>query len=355
MGATERSLARDLIAWAEDHPRPMPWKRTKDPYKIWLSEIILQQTQVAQGIPYYKEFIRKFPTVRHLAKASEDEVLRAWQGLGYNSRARNLHHAARTIVTEYSGVFPTNYDEILALKGVGEYTAAAVASFAFGHPTPVLDSNVIRVVSRVFGIAGLATDKSVRQTMYRQLESMLVGQDPAVFNQSMMNFGATHCTARKPACNLCPVSDLCIARRDGIVNLLPIKAARPTRKIRFFHYFMICDQDGVVICKRAADDIWPGMYDFPGVESGSWRKPGHSGGLLKSYGLDPDTRVLEEMRFTQKLTHQEICCRFYRIQVKRIARRKVPVSSRFELFENLEKFAFPKVIRTFLNTQSICL
>jgi A/G-specific adenine glycosylase len=181
MGATERSLARDLIAWAEDHPRPMPWKRTKDPYKIWLSEIILQQTQVAQGIPYYKEFIRKFPTVRHLAKASEDEVLRAWQGLGYNSRARNLHHAARTIVTEYSGVFPTNYDEILALKGVGEYTAAAVASFAFGHPTPVLDSNVIRVVSRVFGIAGLATDKSVRQTMYRQLESMLVGQDPAVF------------------------------------------------------------------------------------------------------------------------------------------------------------------------------
>jgi A/G-specific adenine glycosylase len=355
MGATIHSISGDIVEWVSDHPRPMPWKRTKDPYKIWLSEIILQQTQVAQGIPYYKKFITKYPTLKALSSASEDEVLRAWQGLGYNSRARNMHFAARKIVSDNGGVFPRTYEGILAMKGVGEYTAAAVASFAFGHRTPVLDSNVIRVVSRLFGIAGLATDKATRQRMYEPLHRMISKQDPALFNQAIMNFGAECCTARNPGCNFCPVSDRCIALRDDLVNVLPIKPARPARRTRFLHYFMICDAKGMIIRKRALVDIWPGMYELPCLETGSWRKPPDTADLLRNCGLNPAIPVLNELRLSQKLTHQEICCRFYRIQVSRLARKRQPKGSRFELFENLEKFAFPKVIRTYLNQQSISI
>ncbi len=211
MDTSPRVIARRILKWSEEHPRWMPWKETKDPYKIWLSEIILQQTQVSQGIPYYERFTKHFPDVETLAAASEDEVLKEWQGLGYNSRARHLHYAAKIIVNEYRGRFPQTYAEIRALKGIGDYTAAAIASFAYGFPTPVLDSNVIRVVCRIFGIEDLVGSKDAQHQIYVLLREMMHGHDPALFNQAMMNFGAMQCVARVPACNACLLSSRCAA------------------------------------------------------------------------------------------------------------------------------------------------
>jgi len=349
MGASLSSIAAEIIAWGDRHPRELPWKETGDPYKIWISEIILQQTQVAQGIPYYQRFIRKLPTVHHLAAASEDEVLRLWQGLGYNSRARNLHYAAQTIMRRHDGHFPTSYEDILALKGIGPYTAAAISSFAFGLRKPVLDSNVIRVLSRVFGISDVSTDPIVRRHMYDILDEMIAAHDPAMFNQSMMNFGAMVCSAKKPECAGCPVSNQCIAFNQGLVELLPVRPARGKRRTRFLHYLFVHDKHGAILQRRQSSDIWANMFEFPVIEARSWRKPRSLRDFLKQVALNDSVVILDDMRLSQTLTHQVICCRFYRIPVKRIASQKLAEGLRFELFENLEKFAFPKVIRSYLD------
>ncbi|HET9908867.1 MAG TPA: A/G-specific adenine glycosylase, partial [Anaerolineales bacterium] len=254
MDISVRRLAQVIINWSEEHPRSMPWKQTADPYKIWISEIILQQTQVAQGTAYYRAFLRRFPTVKHLARASEDEVLSAWQGLGYNSRARHLHTAARTIAQDLKGRFPKNYDQIRALKGVGEYTAAAIASFAFGLPTPVLDTNVIRVLCRVRGITDDPSKRGTRESLYAILNTMIRDIDPGQFNQAMMNFGAMQCKARNPDCENCVLAKSCVAFREGLVEVLPVRAKRVQRRLRFFHYFVIHDNHSVVIRKRTTKD-----------------------------------------------------------------------------------------------------
>lgn len=357
MDISSRGFARYIIEWSDEHPRPMPWTETSDPYKIWLSEIILQQTQVSQGLPFYLAFVRHFPTVRHLAKASEDEVLRLWQGLGYNSRARNMRAAARTIVNEFNSVFPDTYEKIRTLKGVGDYTAAAIASFAFGASTPVLDSNVIRILCRVRGISGDPAKRETRVEFYALLEKMIRGNDPALFNQAMMNFGAMQCTPRKPDCATCVLSKYCVAFRDGLVEELPLRKRKVQKKARYFHYFMIRDSKGLILHQRTAKDIWQQMYDFPILEMKSPRMPSRRvlEQLLQKFHVPSSARIVRKQSFSQSLTHQEIHCIFSLVQVQKMRKKGLPKNCRFELFENLKTFALPKVIRTFLSDNSLLL
>lgn len=335
----------------------MPWNNTSDPYKIWISEIILQQTQVAQGLPYYQAFVRRFPNVKKLAKASEDEVLRLWQGLGYNSRARNMHATARVIVKDFDGVFPSNYAQIRALKGIGEYTAAAIASFAFQHPTPVLDSNVIRVLCRIEGISEDPAKRATRTRLYALLDKMIKEADPGQFNQAMMNFGALQCKARRPDCSSCVLSRHCVAFRSGLVEELPMRMKKMKRKVRFFHYFMIRNKSGLVIHQRTFKDIWQQMYDFPMLETSSSRMPSRvmREQFISQFGIRSPLIMHRLRSISQTLTHQEINCVFYDIETSRISKQKLPADYRFEDLRNLNNFAFPKVIRACLSDYSLHL
>ena len=259
-------FTHSLEKWYDVHGRQLPWRQTCDPYCIWLSEVILQQTQVAQGMAYYNRFISRFPDAQSLAAASEDEVMLLWQGLGYYSRARNLHAAARQIAQ--AGTFPRDYASIRLLKGVGDYTAAAIASIAFGLPYAVLDGNVYRVLSRYFGIQ-TPIDTSAGQKEFRLLaDEMLDCHRPALYNQAIMDFGAMQCTPRLPHCQDCPLSDSCQALAAGLVDSLPRKSRRQKVIDRYFTYLYISSSDGrLLIQRRGAGDIWQGLYQLPLIET----------------------------------------------------------------------------------------
>ena len=264
------SLSQKLDTWYNDFGRTLPWRGIEDPYRIWLSEIILQQTRIEQGRDYYHRFVSSFPTVADLAAASEEQVLRLWQGLGYYSRARNLHAAAQYIMNECGGVFPSSYEGILKLKGVGRYTAAAIASFAFRLPYPVIDGNVYRFISRLYGIATpIATDAA-----YTEFEQLLLKQidkkRPDRFNAALMDFGSLQCKPQ-PDCTTCPFADECDALRTGRVELLPVKASKAKPTDRWFYYFDLrWREDGVeytLVEQREGKDIWKGLYQFPLMET----------------------------------------------------------------------------------------
>ena len=264
------AFSQKLDSWYTEFGRSLPWRGIDDPYRIWLSEIILQQTRIEQGRDYYLRFIDTFPTVADLAAASEEQVLRLWQGLGYYSRARNLHAAARYIVDQCDGRFPDTYDGILALKGVGRYTAAAIASFAFRLPHPVIDGNVYRFISRLYGISTpVATDAA-----YREFETLLLKQidrlHPDRFNAALMDFGALQCTPR-PDCTLCPLASDCVALATGRVALLPVKPPKAKPKDRWFHYLRLVWHQGghtlTVMHPRQGSDIWRGLYQYPLLET----------------------------------------------------------------------------------------
>lgn len=245
--------------WYAEHGRDLPWRQTSDPYRIWISEIILQQTRVVQGFDYYQRFIERFPTVEALALADADSVMQAWEGLGYYSRARNLHAAAKQIVE--LGAFPRDYQGIRNLKGVGDYTAAAIASFAFELPHAVVDGNVYRVLSRFFGI-DTPIDTTAAKREFAQLATELLDRaTPALYNQAIMDFGATQCVPRSPQCNVCPLAEACVARAEGRVEQLPVKAKKTAVKERFFAYIIILDESNVYIHRRGEGDIWTGLYE----------------------------------------------------------------------------------------------
>lgn len=259
---------KKLIVWHKTIDRPMPWKETKDPYKIWLSEVILQQTRVDQGWDYYLKFIDRFPTIQDLAKASEDEVLKLWQGLGYYSRARNLHYSAKYVVSDFNGVFPDKYEDILSLKGVGKYTAAAISSFAYELPFAVVDGNVIRVLARYFGISDPVDSSSVLSQISSLAQELLLIDDPSLYNQAIIDFGALHCTPKKAKCDSCPLNSRCISFQEGLVDQIPFKQKKIKKRNRYFNYFIIRDEKNkIVIIKRTDSDIWSGLYEFPLVES----------------------------------------------------------------------------------------
>lgn len=264
------TLSQKLDTWFEDFGRTLPWRGIDDPYRIWLSEIILQQTRIEQGRDYYRRFVEAFPTVADLAAASEEQVLKLWQGLGYYSRAHNLHAAAIYIVKEYKGVFPTTYEDILKLKGVGRYTAAAIASFAFRLPHPVIDGNVYRFISRLYGIVTpIATDAA-----YKEFEALLLKRmdrrRPDRFNAAMMDFGSLQCKPQ-PDCSVCPFADECVALRTGRVDVLPVKAPKAKPKDRWFYYIDLrWNENGAeytLMEPREGKDIWRGLYQFPLMET----------------------------------------------------------------------------------------
>jgi A/G-specific adenine glycosylase len=262
----KRYFSKKLAEWYQNHKRDLPWRQTTDPYKIWLSEIILQQTRVSQGLPYYERFLEKFSVVERLAQAPEQEVLRLWQGLGYYTRARNLHKCARTIIRQYGGRFPENFKSLLALPGVGEYTAAAIASIAFKEAVAVVDGNVFRVLSRIFGV-----DKAINtpegKKFFSTLANELVDELHAdVHNQAIMEFGALHCTPKNPKCEDCPFQGSCVAFKQSLQHQLPVKIKPGKSKKRFFYYLVIRKGKSLLMKKREQKDIWQGLYDFPLIE-----------------------------------------------------------------------------------------
>lgn len=256
-----------LIQWYEAHKRDLPWRHTEDPYRIWLSEIILQQTRIEQGLSYYHRFVSTFPSVHDLAEAPLTEVLKCWQGLGYYSRARNLHETAGQIAFERNGEFPDTYEELLTLKGVGAYTAAAIASFAFKRAHAVVDGNVYRVLARIFlidtPIHGMAGRKQ-----FAELANTLIDPDsPHIYNQAIMDFGATQCTPGQPDCNRCPFSDCCLAWINKCVDLLPVRKTEAPKRVRFFNYF-VCRQGSTTwLRERVNNDVWKHLWEFPLVET----------------------------------------------------------------------------------------
>lgn len=260
-------VASRLLEWYGREGRDLPWRRTRDPYRIWISEVILQQTRVAQGMSYYHRFLELFPDVAALASAPEDLVLKCWQGLGYYSRARNLLAAARRIVETHGGVFPTAYADVRALPGVGDYTAAAICSIAYEEPCAALDGNVFRVLSRLYDLDTPIDTTSGRRTFAALADSLIDRQRPGLYNQAIMDFGALCCLPAQPRCTECPLRDRCLAFAARTVDVRPVKQGRTAVEPRYFNYLHVECGDELVLRRRGAGDIWQGLYEFPLIET----------------------------------------------------------------------------------------
>lgn len=304
-----------IIAWYHVNKRNLPWRNTKNPYKIWLSEIILQQTRVEQGKPYYEKFIKTFPTVFDLAKADESTVLKLWQGLGYYSRARNLHYSAKMIVNDFDGKFPNTFDTIIKLKGVGTYTAAAIASFSFGEIVPVVDGNVYRVLSRIYGIED-PIDTGKGQKYFFKLAQELISQDkPEDFNQAIMEFGALQCVPKNPACESCPFIDKCIAKSENKISVLPIKKGKTKVTDLYLNYFVFYGKGKLLVRLRGSKGIWANMYDFPCIESYENQELDQ---IIKENEWLKNAINQKEIKkiitYNHKLSHRNITATFYWIK-----------------------------------------
>jgi A/G-specific adenine glycosylase len=261
------NISAILIDWYQVNKRDLPWRDTSDPYRIWISEIILQQTRVNQGINYYNRFIEQFPTVKSLANANEDEVLKYWQGLGYYSRARNLHKAALNIMSKFKGIFPQKHSDVIQLSGIGDYTAAAICSFAFDQPYAVVDGNVYRVLSRLFGIETPIDIGGGKKEFAELAQNLLSKSEPALHNQALMEFGALQCVPVSPDCNNCPLKSDCQAFKLNRIANLPVKSKKTKVSNRYFNYLFIKYKDKTFLQKRTAKDIWQNLYEFPLIES----------------------------------------------------------------------------------------
>lgn len=352
---SDQELVRQLKGWYEINQRPLPWRFTDDPYRIWLSEIILQQTRVDQGLPYYKEFVESFPAVADLAAAPEQKVLRLWQGLGYYSRARNLHRCAKTIVEKFSGNFPSTYEELLTLPGVGPYTAAAIASFAFQQRVAVVDGNVFRVLSRIFGADIDIGTPGGRKFFFDKANQLIPADDPGTFNQAMMEFGALHCTPRKPLCDSCPFSTVCIAKREHRVHLLPVKEKRVKVRSRHFHYIVPVSGKNIGMKERDQRDIWNGLFDFPLIETTSRldiRK-------ISKHPALSSLRKAEVVKAGSKihlLTHQRLNIHFFVLQISKENQARLKrsfQSTRFYTPKQAGTLPKPIVVTRFLEEMNL--
>ncbi|MBL1409653.1 A/G-specific adenine glycosylase [Sphingobacterium faecale] len=343
------SFASKLIIWYQSEGRDLPWRKTRDPYIIWLSEIILQQTRVEQGLPYFYTFREHFPTVLDFAEASEDELLRLWQGLGYYSRARNMHKTAKIVAYELKGEFPVDYDSLLRLPGIGEYTAAAISSFSVGESKAVLDGNVFRVLSRVFGIS-TAINSTEGKKLFQSLAQDLISTiDPGTYNHAIMDFGATVCKPKAPLCESCVFRGECAAFEEGSVALLPVKIKSKKSRDRYFNYFLV-EEDGLVLmARRGGDDVWANMYEFPLLET---REDLDLETLMRTdeYRFFFGSTVVEPIGGITKhvLSHQNIYARFFRLPDAKSVLEKKDTWHYFFL-ENLDKLAKHKLIFSFID------
>ncbi|MBT8222018.1 MAG: A/G-specific adenine glycosylase [Eudoraea sp.] len=339
------SFSRKILNWYRDNKRSLPWRQTTDAYNIWLSEILLQQTRVAQGLPYYHKFIDHFPTVHDLANASEEDVLKLWQGLGYYSRARNLHATAKTIVNEFDGKFPGRYSDLVKLKGVGDYTASAIASISFNEPEPVVDGNVYRVLARYFGI-DLAVDSTKGAKYFKALARELMdGDHIRDYNQGLMEFGALQCKPRNPDCNSCPLGDSCVALQKGLIASLPVKGNKQKVITRYLNYLVFQDPKGQTLFKkRQGKGIWQNLYEFPFIETKSEIEANvvqdKVNGMLQGYHLGQPRRI-NDQKIVHKLSHQHLHVHFWRLAVDRPLESGIPTSS-------LGRYPAPVLIAEFI-------
>ncbi len=344
----EAWFTKQLTTWYKANKRELPWRNETNPYYIWLSEIILQQTQVAQGLNYYLKFVRNYPTVNHLANANEDEVLKDWQGLGYYSRARNLQASAKSIVEKHKGKFPNSYEAIKALKGIGDYTAAAIASFAYNLPYAVVDGNVYRVLSRVFGDETPIDSGTGKKQFQKLADELLDKKNPAIHNQAIMEFGSQYCKPINPNCKNCIFNKKCVAFNNNLVALLPVKEKKTKIKNRYLNYLIIVDKKGnVIIHKRSKNDIWLGLYEFFLIETETEFAEAN---LLKHIEIKKTCGTAFDIKYISKqykhiLSHQHLYAKFYCLKlsiVHKKSAKSVPISA-------LTNFAFPRLIDKFLN------
>ena len=345
-------FSKKLIEWYDGNHRDLPWRNTQDAYKIWLSEIILQQTRVAQGLPYYKKFIRHYPNINSLAEAKEQAVLRLWQGLGYYTRARNLVKCAREVVKNYAGKFPGTFQELKKLPGIGDYTAAAIASFAFEEPVPVVDGNVYRVLSRIFGIDKDIASLDGKKFFFALANNLIPAYQPGIYNQSVMEFGARHCLPQNPNCDDCIFKKNCIAFQQEKIDLLPVKIKRQKKAKRYFNYFLIRIGDKILMCERKGKDIWKGLFDFPLLETRHKKVAGEI--IRNEFPLEPCSYISNDYKHI--LTHQLIHVRF--MEFNWPAGKKPPsaplfAKARLLSLKQIEKAPKPILIARYLEERGI--
>ncbi len=343
------TFSKTLINWYIDNKRDLPWRETKNPYLIWLSEIILQQTRVAQGLPYFEAFRATFPTVFDLANAQEDDILRLWQGLGYYSRARNMHATAKKIAFELDGQFPTNYHDLLSLKGVGEYTAAAIASIAFKEVVPVVDGNVFRVLSRIYGITSDISKSGTKKEFQSFAQNLISYDQPDIFNQAIMDFGAMQCTPKKTNCSACIFINKCIAYQTNQVDKLPYKSKKVKAKNRYLNFIIPLDNDkNTIIEQRKAKDIWQNLYQFPCIDNFENHTITPDSFLKENYPNNTFDKIilLNNTPIIHQLSHQKLHINFW------MAKTNNKLTSATH-WSNLNNFGFPIVIYNFIQSLNI--
>ena len=335
-----------LEVWYLSKNRDLPWRKVRDPYAVWLSEIILQQTRVAQGISYYERFLDAFPTVFDLAKASEEQVLKLWQGLGYYSRARNLHFSARFIASELKGVFPSTYKDLLALKGVGDYTASAIASISFGAPTAVVDGNVYRVLSRYFGIdTPINSSKGVKD--FKALAQQVMGiSNPGQHNQAIMDFGALQCKPQRPLCSSCPLQSSCVAFGKKLTAVLPVKEKKIKVRKRYFNFIVLQTSDQkTLVEQRTGKGIWENLYQFPLIEASETLEVQELIEHQAYLDLVPDPsatlRLFNPKEWVHKLSHQHLYVQFWLVRTEHFKRQLISIDA-------LDALPVPRLVHKFL-------
>ncbi|OOQ57897.1 A/G-specific adenine glycosylase [Mucilaginibacter pedocola] len=341
------NISAELIGWYEANKRDLPWRNTTDAYIIWLSEIILQQTRVEQGLPYFERFADKYPTVSHFAAAPEDDILRLWQGLGYYSRGRNMLKTAQLVQQHYNGVFPTAYEQLIKLKGIGEYTAAAISSFSANEARAVVDGNVYRVLARYFGIDEPINSPKGKKLFQQLANEVLDHERPAQHNQAMMEFGAMLCKPKNPACGICPIRLGCVAFKTNATTSLPVKLKTVKVRKRYFNYLLITEGDKVLLNKRGETDIWANMYDLPLIETDGTVEPHKLFELpdvQQIYGNGIAIRNIEP-EIKHVLTHQQLFIRFIVLNGQP---EKLQPGWFYTKVDNLNKLAMPKRIFIFI-------
>ena len=340
----KRYFSNKLVKWYEQNHRELPWRNTRDPYKIWLSEVILQQTRVIQGLPYYQRFVEAFPNVKKLAAAPEQDVLRLWQGLGYYTRARNLHKCAKVVSQQLNGEFPKHYEGLRQLPGVGDYTAAAIASIAYGLPVAVVDGNVFRVLSRVFGIETVTNTPDGKKKFTNLANSLINTDHPDIHNQAMMEFGAMHCTQKNPLCDSCIFQSSCFAYAKNLQEKLPVKKKLKGSRKRYFYYLVFQKAKSLLMKKRVEKDIWHGLYDFMLVEktrSTSIEK------ILVENKVEQNPKMIITDYYKHNLTHQTILSKF--ILIKSPGRFKPEKGHKFFSLQKIAELPKPVLISRFLS------
>ncbi len=338
-------FTKQIINWYQEHKRDLPWRKSKNPYHIWLSEIMLQQTQVVQGLPYFLKFTHNYPTIFDLANAEEEDVLKLWQGLGYYSRARNLHFTAKYIANELNGVFPKTYKELVKLKGVGDYTASAIASICFDEPDAVVDGNVYRVLSRYFGIKTAINSTEGIKEFKILAQNSLDKKQSGLYNQALMDFGAIHCKPKNPLCDQCMLTQNCIAFNTNLVSELPFKEKKTKVRNRYFNYlFIITDDNQTVLNQRVGKGIWQNLYEFPLIET---KKAITKQELIKDKKFkliiteEFDLKLFNDTDIIHKLSHQHLYTKFWIVYTSKVSKQTISI-------DELENYPVPVLIENFI-------